>query len=63
MLSIELYDEIIVNNFTTLSIKDYLIIMKYCLKDKTTKSKLKVDSLLNTYLLIKMLIDRRQALN
>lgn len=61
-LSVVVDNENISNNFTVLSINDYLLIMDYCLK-RNIRPKPKVDTFLNTYLLIKMLINRRKALN
>ncbi len=60
-LSIEVYKNIS-GKFTVLSLKEYLIIMNYCLKNKH-KEKMKVDTMLNIYLLLKMKINRNQALN
>ena len=62
MLSIKVDNDDINGKFTILTIEDYLTIMSYCLKENH-KEKLKIDSLLNTYLLIKMKVNRNQALN
>lgn len=61
-LSIRVDNSTVVNNFTTLSIEEYRKLMYACFEGKKDYN-LKVENLVNIYLLFKMIINRRSSLN